>query len=116
MMVVLVGYIRPFEMRSENNLELFNEFTTLVVNYHLMCFTSFVPDPDTRELIGTSLVYCTGGNLMINLMLVGFSSAWLGCKRTKLNYLKCKKKRRQKKIRKINAKKKIRRDLAEKVR
>jgi hypothetical protein len=115
-MVILVGYIKPFKVRSENHMELFNEFSTLIVNYHLMCFTSFVPDPDTRELIGNSLVYCTGANLFINVMMVGLRSASFGCNRTSLNYVKCKKKRRQEKIRKINAKKKLRRDLAEMVR
>ena len=52
MMVMVVGETKPFYARSENYLELFNEFSTLIVNYHLMMFTNFVPDIDTRESIG----------------------------------------------------------------
>jgi len=52
MMVLVVGHIKPFSKRYENYTELYNEFSTLVVNYHLMMFTDFVPDVDTRELIG----------------------------------------------------------------
>jgi hypothetical protein len=70
MMVYLVGHIKPFIRKSDNRTELYNEFTTLVVNYHLMCFTDFVPDVNTRELLGMSLVYVTGGNLLVNLLFV----------------------------------------------
>lgn len=74
MMVMVVGETKPFRDKSKNWLELFNEFSTLIVNYHLMMFTDFVPDLNTREQIGQSLVYCTAGNLVINLVLVGSSS------------------------------------------
>jgi hypothetical protein len=70
MMVLLVGHIKPFSRQSDNRIELYNEFSTLVVNYHLMCFTDFVSEVDTRELVGKSLVYVTGGNLLINLLVV----------------------------------------------
>ena len=46
-MVMVVGETKPFIVRSENYLELFNEFSTLIVNYHLMMFTNFVPDLNT---------------------------------------------------------------------
>jgi hypothetical protein len=42
---VVVAHVRPFTIKSENNIELFNEFFTLLINYHLMMFTDFVQDP-----------------------------------------------------------------------
>jgi len=30
----------------------------LVVNYHMMCFTNFVTDAETRSKIGISLIFC----------------------------------------------------------
>jgi hypothetical protein len=53
-----------------NNRELFNEFVSLIVNYHLMMFTDFVPDVNTREHIGMSLVVVTGGHLVVNLLMI----------------------------------------------
>ena len=69
-MVLIVGSVKPFTKKSANNSELYNEFTTLVVNYHLMMFTDFVADVETKEQIGTSLIYVTGGNLLVNLCMI----------------------------------------------
>jgi len=73
-MVLLVGHVKPFTNWSANWIELGNEFSTLVVNYHLMCFTNFVPEPETKEYIGDSLVWFTVANLAVNLAIVAFNS------------------------------------------
>ena len=52
--MILAGLLRPFSRLSENISELLNEFGILVLNYHLLCLTDFVGDPDTRETIGLS--------------------------------------------------------------
>ena len=70
MMIYVIAEAKPYHKSSDTYLDLFNEFSTLVVNYHLMLFTEFVPDVDTRELIGTSLIAFTCGNLGINLGLI----------------------------------------------
>jgi len=77
-MVLLVGHVKPFTNWSANWIELGNEFSTLVVNYHLMCFTDFVPEPETKEYIGDSLVLFTVANLAVNLAIVGRESIKLG--------------------------------------
>lgn len=73
------------------HLHLFNEFSTLVLIYHLMCFTDFVPDVDTREDIGTSLIYTTCMSLGVNFLIIGFHSLTLMVTRLKLRYLRYKK-------------------------
>jgi hypothetical protein len=88
LMVMVVGETKPFLRKYENHLELFNEFSTLVVNYHLMMFTNFVPDLDTREQIGQSLVYGTCLNLACNLGIIGRTSFILMLKKGQLSYLK----------------------------
>ena len=47
MMAVVIGAVKPFYNQQDNNSELMNEFTTLVVSYHLMLFTEYVPDTQT---------------------------------------------------------------------
>ena len=83
-MIAVVAYVRPFTIQSENEVELFNEFFTLVIDYHLMMFTDFVQNPQTRELIGNSLVYLTGGTLAINVLIILGRSLRQACFRAKL--------------------------------
>jgi hypothetical protein len=47
-----------------------NEFGILVLNYHLLCLTDFVDDPDTRETIGLSLCGTTTLILLCNIVLI----------------------------------------------
>jgi hypothetical protein len=90
LMIIVLGYTRPFSRMSMVYLELMNEFTTLLVNYHLMCFTDWVPDVNTRETVGNSLVYTTCVNLGINFMLIARQSSILVYTKCKLYYLKYK--------------------------
>lgn len=91
LMLIVVGYTRPFLYVSEVYIELINEFATLVLNYHLLCFTDWVDDVDTREIMGKSLVYTTLINLGINFTLIASKSLLLFCRKARLRYLKYKK-------------------------
>lgn len=72
-MIVCVGHLRPFESLTQVYIELYNEFSTLILVYHLMCFTNFVPDVDTREVVGSSMIYTTMFNLSVNLLIIAKS-------------------------------------------
>jgi hypothetical protein len=37
-------YIKPFEHHSKYLLEMLNEFTVVLMVYHIICFTPFVPE------------------------------------------------------------------------
>jgi len=53
-------------------MDLFNEFFLLVSIYHMMCFTPYVDDPNTRDWIGISLIACTSFNVILNLVILMF--------------------------------------------
>ncbi len=90
-MMIVIGYTRPFNRVSLVYLELMNEFATLVLNYHLLCFTDWIPDVQTREIIGQSLIFTTLINLGINFFLILRQSVSLMSRKCKLRYLKFRK-------------------------
>jgi len=87
-MIGVVASVRPFTNKSLNDIELFNEFFTLMINYHLMMFTDIVQDPYAREFIGNSLVCMIGGNLAINVIIIFFRSLRQACYKVKLHLAK----------------------------
>lgn len=56
-----------------------------------MCFTNFVPDVDTREVIGSSMVYTTMFNLGVNFMIIGRQVIGLLLDNLRLRYLRYRK-------------------------
>ena len=54
--IIVVGTADPYESRSRRFRELLNEFAIMTAVYHVMCFTPFVPDIDTRTYIGYSFI------------------------------------------------------------
>ena len=67
--IVVVGQLMPLKYPGMNKLELFNEFLILILNYHLICLTQFVADPDRREDIGYSIIFFTTLFLAVNVGL-----------------------------------------------
>ena len=68
--LILAGMIRPYSLPEENTSEMLNEFGLLVLNYHMLCLTDFVGDPDTRETIGLSLCGTTTVILLCNIVVI----------------------------------------------
>ena len=50
--------------------EIFNEVINLILMYHILCFTFFVPDADIRYLIGYSFIGFTVFNLSVHIILM----------------------------------------------
>ncbi len=71
-------------------MDLLNEFTVLVINYHLMCFTNFVGDPDTRVYVGYSLLLVTFLFLEINITFASLRMGQKPCTRVRYKYLRIK--------------------------
>jgi hypothetical protein len=40
--MIYLGYFMPFQARSRNRLELFNEVIVILSSFYMMCFTDFV--------------------------------------------------------------------------
>jgi len=60
-----------FATRKANRIEAFNEYTVLILLYHQICFVlGFIPNADTRELIGYSSLLWIILNLCVNLFIL----------------------------------------------
>ena len=68
--IIEVGYVNPYIDTLKNNLELLNECFTLLTNYHLLLFTDYLSNVDTREIVGKSLIAVTISNVCINLAII----------------------------------------------
>ena len=58
--MMYLGYIRPLEDPSQNNMEIFGEFMNMLTCYNFFVFTDFVPNLETRfNWAFTSVLYVT---------------------------------------------------------
>jgi len=64
---MLNGELSPYKKRLSLRMDLFDDFFLLVQMYHMLCFTAFVDEPNTRRQIGISLIACTNVNIALNL-------------------------------------------------
>ena len=71
-MLAYLGLVKPFEVPIFNKLEMFNEFSIVIVNYHLYLFTNFLPDPIIQFNVGWSLLAVTVGNIIVNMSVIGY--------------------------------------------
>lgn len=65
----LVRY-KPFEDKRMVKLEIMNEVTNFILLYHVILFTNFVPDPETRYGLGWSFIFFTACNMLVHLSLL----------------------------------------------
>jgi len=68
--VIILGRVGPFREQSKNSFELFNECFVLVVMYHCICFTPFVPDIATRYYLGYLVIVVISIHMVINIVLI----------------------------------------------
>ncbi len=57
-----------------NHLELFNELSILLSSYHLFAFTPFLDSPSLQYLLGWSLIGLITLNIVVNMLVVGYST------------------------------------------
>ena len=83
-MTIYLSVCRPLETSFANKMEIMNEATTIALTYCLMCFTQFVADPETRNLVGFAYLGINMLNVLIHLLfliLATCSTCKLSCKR-----------------------------------
>ena len=73
-------HTQPFKETLVTNLEILNEVTTLVLLYHLLCFTNFCPDVRTQVLVGYSFVFFLSANMATHVFFL-LRSTFLDYKR-----------------------------------
>mmetsp|Transcript_8253 Transcript_8253/g.12638 ORF Transcript_8253/g.12638 Transcript_8253/m.12638 type:complete len:137 (-) Transcript_8253:756-1166(-) len=65
------GLVKPRERRIQNQFELFNEFITLTISYHLIMFTDYYTDVEVRyNYVGNSMIACTAVLVLSNMYLL----------------------------------------------
>jgi hypothetical protein len=69
-MVSYILWFRPLESSFATKMEVMNEKTILLQMYMLMCFTDFVPEPETRNEIGIAYMGISVGNILIHLFFL----------------------------------------------
>jgi len=84
----MIGLLKPYKLPFFNKLELMNEFTVLVINYHFLCFTDFVSDLPTRIVVGFSLITATGYVIVANIGIILVDSLTQAYKRIKWRYIR----------------------------
>ena len=71
LMIAVTGFVEPMTSVGENHMQLFNEFSVVLLSYHLLPLTDFMPDLETRNtFVGKSLILFTLLNLGANILFV----------------------------------------------
>jgi hypothetical protein len=85
-MAILIGINEPFTKKSDEILALINEFFCLLVNYHLLIFSDWVPDGPARDTMGYTLICVTILNITINITWMSINSTSGLCRIAKLHW------------------------------
>ena len=89
--IIFVGLIKPMKDQSHNQKEMFNELLTIMIYYHIFCFTDFVADADTKDtFVGITMVGLTFVNMGVNLIPLTFQSLNLVLSKARKRYIKIK--------------------------
>ena len=70
----IIEFTRPFKTQAERRMEIFNEVILMLVLYTMMCFTDFVPEIETKMLIGWVACTLVALHFSINLTIMVLSS------------------------------------------
>ena len=68
--VIYLLQLWPLSTPGAVLLEVFNEATIVVLTYHMICFTDFVPDANTRYPVGYSYIAFASASLLIHILIM----------------------------------------------
>ena len=75
MVIISIGWIQPFKVRTLNRLELFNEVLVQISFYYMIIYSEFVPDANARYKVGWSNALLVASMVLINICFAAFSQA-----------------------------------------
>ena len=67
-MMTVMGLVEPMMSKSENRMQLFNEFFVLTFAYFLLPLTEFTADLTTRDYVSKTLMAIFLFNLGVNIL------------------------------------------------
>ena len=65
---------KPFIIRKQNRIELFNECCIIVITFHMLCFSDWVPHSEIQQKVGISMISLSVFKTVINfgnIILIG---------------------------------------------
>ena len=72
--IIYMLWFKPMESLQANLIEVFNDYTLLVLTYFLWCFTDIVGEAETRYELGYIFIAVVLGNVACHLLLMVKSS------------------------------------------
>ena len=97
--IVYLLLFMPFEEKLVGRLELFNEYTAMVLLYHAFMFTSLVPSYYLQRMAGFSFLLYMILNISVHFFFL-FKTTFFDCKKKCKKRLKKWKKKEKKKRKK----------------
>ena len=91
--MIYTGYMRPFELRLANNLELINDTCIVVSSYFLIIFSALVADPEARYISGWPCIMIVCFIIGLNLSVMTLRGVGGLARAIKLRYLRNKKRK-----------------------
>ena len=70
MLLITIGIVEPYPTKTINRLEIYNNWTVILLAYCLLCFTPWVADAGSRYQIGFVMILLTAQNIIFNLALI----------------------------------------------
>ena len=68
--IIYMLWYKPMETLQANLIEVFNDYTLLVMTYFLWCFTDIIGEPETRYELGYVFISIILGNVALHLILM----------------------------------------------
>ena len=89
-MIELLLWYWPLNSNFAVRMEVLNECTVLLLGYCMMCFTDFVPEPETRSHVGIFYMGFTAANVLVHIIFLILETSYnlkLRCKRCYNKYI-----------------------------
>ena len=73
-MVIYLMTFWPFEDPKFTEIELMNELTSILLLYHMFCFTDWIPDANVKYELGFSCLMINSVSLCVNIIQILYST------------------------------------------
>ena len=72
--VILLGMVKPFKTNLQNKSEIHSEIVTMLIMYHIFCFTDWISDVEIRYFLGYSCLALNAIHIGVNLYGISIGS------------------------------------------
>ena len=86
-MIIIIGYNKPIDSMAGNKAEIAQEVTIILISYHLLCFTDWMPDLEIRHIIGYSIIALVLSLLLLTILVRACCSIRNCSRKNKRKYL-----------------------------